>query len=270
MSHSDPRIIFDHVNKVFDTESGPLQVVDDVSFHVNEGQFIALVGPSGCGKTTMLNMVAGFMEPSSGSVTLDGEPIRGPSADRGMMFQDYGVFPWLSVEDNIAFGLKLKANRVNANRRREIVEHYLELMGLSGFRKAYPKTLSGGMRQRLALARAYAVEPDFLLMDEPFGALDAQTRTSMQDLLLDVIGEVHKTVMLITHSVEEALYLASDILVISARPSRIRRLVEVPFGYPRTTELRDSAEFSELRGEVREMVMREYAAQQDLARSNRG
>lgn len=269
MSNGNERIVFDHVSKVFDTENGPLQVVDDVSFGVSDGEFVALVGPSGCGKTTMLNMVAGFMHPSDGTVTLDGEPIVGPSADRGMMFQDYGVFPWLSVEDNIAFGLKLKANRVAAERRRQIVDHYVELMGLGDFRKAYPKTLSGGMRQRLALARAYAVEPDFLLMDEPFGALDAQTRTSMQDLLLGVMGEVKKTVMLITHSVEEALYLASKILVISARPSRIRRVIDVPFGYPRTEALRDSSEFSELRGEVREMVMREYAAQEDQARSNR-
>ncbi|MBA1146478.1 ABC transporter ATP-binding protein [Ectothiorhodospiraceae bacterium WFHF3C12] len=269
MSNGNERIVFDHVSKVFDTENGPLQVVDDVSFGVSDGEFVALVGPSGCGKTTMLNMVAGFMHPSDGTVTLDGEPIVGPSADRGMMFQDYGVFPWLSVEDNIAFGLKLKANRVAAERRRQIVDHYVELMGLGDFRKAFPKTLSGGMRQRLALARAYAVEPDFLLMDEPFGALDAQTRTSMQDLLLGVMGEVKKTVMLITHSVEEALYLASKILVISARPSRIRRVIDVPFGYPRTEALRDSSEFSELRGEVREMVMREYAAQEDQARSNR-
>lgn len=267
MSDSSERIIFDHVSKVFDTENGPLQVVDDVSFGVSDGEFVALVGPSGCGKTTMLNMMAGFMEPSSGSVTLDGQPIRGPGAERGMMFQDYGVFPWLSVEENIAFGLKLKANRVPAERRRRIVDHYLELMALSEFRKAYPKTLSGGMRQRLALARAYAVEPDFLLMDEPFGALDAQTRTSMQDLLLSIMGEVRKTVMLITHSVEEALYLASKILVISARPSRIRQVIEVPFGYPRSADLRDSAEFGELRAHVREMVMREYAAQEDQARS---
>ncbi len=268
MGTDNARIVFNGVSKVFDTDSGPLQVVDDVSFSVHDRDFIALIGPSGCGKTTMLNMVAGFMSPTSGSVTLDGEPIEGPSAERGMMFQDYGVFPWLSVEDNIAFGLKLKANRVSEARRREIVDHYLDLMGLSDFRKAYPKTLSGGMRQRLALARAYAVDSQFLLMDEPFGALDAQTRTAMQDLLLGVMGEVRKTVMLITHSVEEALYLSSKILVISARPSRIRRVLEVPFGFPRTADLRDSTEFGELRAEVRHMVMREYAAQESQTRSS--
>ncbi|MDN3516478.1 ABC transporter ATP-binding protein [Aquisalimonas lutea] len=267
MTSSDTRIVFDGVSKTFDTDNGPLTVVDDVSFSVGDGDFISLVGPSGCGKTTMLNMVAGFMQPSAGTVTLDGEPIRGPGAERGMMFQDYGVFPWLSVEDNIAFGLKLKANRVSAAERRRTVDHFMELMGLAEFRKAYPKTLSGGMRQRLALARAYAVNPQFLLMDEPFGALDAQTRTAMQDLLLNVMGEVRKTVMLITHSVEEALYLSSRMLVISARPSRIRRVIEVPFPFPRTEALRDAPEFAELRSEVRDMVMREYAAQEDQARS---
>lgn len=267
MTSGDTRIVFDSVSKAFDTDNGPLTVVDDVSFSVSDGDFVSLVGPSGCGKTTMLNMVAGFMQPSSGTVTLDGEPIRGPGAEHGMMFQDYGVFPWLSVEDNIAFGLKLKANRVSAAERRRTVDHFMELMGLAEFRKSYPKTLSGGMRQRLALARAYAVNPQFLLMDEPFGALDAQTRTAMQDLLLSVMGEVRKTVMLITHSVEEALYLSSRMLVISARPSRIRRVIEVPFPFPRTEALRDAPEFAELRSEVRDIVMREYAAQEDQARA---
>src|SRR5699024_3315256 len=185
---------------------------------------------------------------------------------RGMMFQDYGVFPWLTVEDNIAFGLRLKANRVAPAERRDIVNHYLGLMGLEQFRRAYPKMLSGGMRQRLALARAYAVNPKVLLMDEPFGALDAQTRSAMHDLLLDVLQTHAKTVMLITHSVDEALYLASRILVISARPSRIRRVVEVPFAYPRTTELQDTREFADARAEVRELVMREYALQEKQAR----
>ncbi|MDR9414555.1 MAG: ABC transporter ATP-binding protein [Spiribacter sp.] len=266
MTEHNERIVFNNVSKVFDTENGPLQVAEEVSFTVNDGEFVSLVGPSGCGKTTMLNMVAGFMQPSSGEVLLDGQPIDGPGSERGMMFQDYGVFPWLSVEDNIAFGLRLKANRVSDEKRREVVDHFIDLMGLSEFRKAYPKTLSGGMRQRLALARSYAVNPEFLLMDEPFGALDAQTRTAMQDLLLSVMGEVRKTVMLITHSVEEALYLSSRILVISARPSRIRRIIEVPFGFPRTGDLRDSQEFSDLRGEVRDLVMQEYAAQESQAR----
>lgn len=263
---SNPRIAFEHVEKSFKTDAGPLSVVEDMSFQVDDAEFVALVGPSGCGKTTMLNMIAGFIEPSGGTVTIDGRPVAGPGPERGMMFQDYGVFPWLTVEDNIAFGLRLKANRVPTAKRREIVSHYLELMGLEDFRRAYPKMLSGGMRQRLALARAYAVNPEFLLMDEPFGALDAQTRTAMHGLLLEVLQKHAKTVMLITHSVDEAHYLASRILVISARPSRIRRIVEVPFPYPRTTDLQDTPAFAEVRAEVRELVMREYAAQEKQTR----
>ena len=177
------------------------------------------------------------------------------------MFQEYGVFPWLSVRDNIAFGLKLAANRVGAAERTAIVERYMGLMGLGDFADAWPKTLSGGMRQRLALARAYAVRPQFLLMDEPFGALDAQTRSAMQDLLLEVLQAEHKTVMLITHSVEEAIYLSTRIVVMSARPTRIREIVDVPFEYPRDESLHETRVFNELRSHIRELVMREYAAQ---------
>ena len=160
----------------FPTEGGMLDVVSDMSFSINQGDFIALVGPSGCGKTTLMNMAAGFVRPTSGRVTLDDHDIEGPGPDRGVMFQEYGVFPWLTVEQNIAFGLELKANsgKVSADERRAIVERYLKLMGLSDFRKAYPKTLSGGMRQRLALVRTYAVHPEFVLMDEPFGAARAR------------------------------------------------------------------------------------------------
>ncbi|WP_035657028.1 ABC transporter ATP-binding protein, partial [Bradyrhizobium sp. STM 3809] len=176
------RARFDHVSLGYDTPRGRLTVIDDVSYDIDEGEFVAVIGPSGCGKTTMLNMLAGFQAPSSGGVLFDGVPVTGPGPERGVIFQDYGVFPWLTVRDNIAFGLRLKANRVPAAERDEICAHYLALMGLSEFADAYPKHLSGGMRQRLAIARAYAVRPRFLLMDEPFGALDAQTRIHMQSL----------------------------------------------------------------------------------------
>ena len=256
------RIIFNDISMQFVTPHGPLEVVQHVSFAIRQGEFVTLVGPSGCGKTTMMNMAAGFLQPTRGSVTLDGNPIAGPGPDRGVMFQDYGVFPWLSVEENVAFGLKLAANRKPAPERAAIVEHYLRRMGLWDFRKAYPKTLSGGMRQRVALARAYAVTPQFLLMDEPFGALDAQTRSAMHDLLLDVLHAEGKTVMLITHSVEEAIYLSSKVVVISARPARIRDLIEVPFAYPRQHAVQDTQEFSALRARIHDLVMREYAAQE--------
>ena len=255
------RISFDHVSVEFPSSRGPLRVVDDVSFTVADREFVSIIGPSGCGKTTMMNIVAGFVQPNSGSVLLDGKPITGPGPERGVIFQEYGVFPWLSVQDNIAFGLTLAANRTGAAQRRQICERYMRLMGLSDFAHAYPKTLSGGMRQRLAIARAYAVSPQFLLMDEPFGALDAQTRSAMQDLLLQVLAAERKTVMLITHSVEEAIYLSSKIVVVTARPARIREVIQVPFAYPRESGLHESAEFAALRAHVRDLVMQEYAAQ---------
>jgi NitT/TauT family transport system ATP-binding protein len=168
------------------------------------------------------------------------------------------------VRDNIAFGLKLRANRISEAKRTEICDRYMRLMGLTDFADAYPKTLSGGMRQRLALARAYAVKPQFLLMDEPFGALDAQTRSSMQDLLLEVLQVEGKTVMLITHSVEEAIYLSHRIIVMTARPTKIREIIEVPFPHPRTESLHENPQFGQLRSRVRDLVMQEYAVQTRL------
>ncbi|HWC46491.1 MAG TPA: ABC transporter ATP-binding protein, partial [Casimicrobiaceae bacterium] len=218
----------------FPSKRGRLRVVDDVSYTIDDGDFVAVIGPSGCGKTTMMNMVAGFVHPTSGRVLLDGKPIQGPGPDRGVMFQEYGVFPWLTVKQNIAFGLTLGANRADAHERNEICARYMKLMGLTDFADAWPKMLSGGMRQRLALARAYAVRPQFLLMDEPFGALDAQTRTAMQDLLLEVLATEGKTVLLVTHSVDEAIYLSSRIVVVTARPARVRTVIDVPFAYPRS------------------------------------
>jgi NitT/TauT family transport system ATP-binding protein len=267
MQEPRERIRFQNVSMQFPTAGGTLDVVSDMSFSINQGEFVALVGPSGCGKTTLMNMAAGFVKPTSGTVTLDGREIGGPGPDRGVMFQEYGVFPWPTVEQNIAFGLELKANKVSAAERSAIVERYLKLMGLADFRKAFPKTLSGGMRQRLALARAYAVHPEFVLMDEPFGALDAQTRSAMHDLLLEILHAEGKTVMLITHSVEEAVYLASKVLVISARPSRIREVIDIPFPYPRERALQETPEFNALRARIHGSVMREYAAQEAQARS---
>ena len=256
------RAQFDRVSLTFDTPKGKLTVVDDVTYGINSGDFIAVIGPSGCGKTTMMNMLAGFQKPTTGEVLFDGSPVNGPGPERGVIFQEYGVFPWLTVKENIAFGLRLKANHVALSERNQICEHYLALMGLTDFANSYPKHLSGGMRQRLAIARAYAVKPQFLLMDEPFGALDAQTRVNMQNLLLDVLAAERKTVMLITHSVEEAIYLASRIVVVTARPARIKEIIDVPFAYPRDETLWERAEFVELRSHVRQLVMSEYHAQQ--------
>jgi NitT/TauT family transport system ATP-binding protein len=258
------RIVLDKVCKEFATPGGTLPAVKEVSLTVEDGEFISIIGPSGCGKTTILNLIAGLLLPTSGTLLLDGKPITGPGADRGVIFQDYGVFPWLTVKDNIAFGLTLCANRAPKADRDRVAKRYIDLMGLTGFENAYPKTLSGGMKQRVALARAYAIKSDILLMDEPFGALDAQARSAMQNLLLEALRSEGKTVVLVTHSVEEALYLSKRVVVVTARPACIRTIIEVPFEHPRHEELHRSQRFSELRHELREVVMREYATQARL------
>ncbi|MBG9387555.1 ABC transporter ATP-binding protein [Caenimonas sp. DR4.4] len=255
------RIRFDQVSVDFPTDHGPMRVLDKVSFDIRQGEFVSIIGPSGCGKTTMMNIVGGFVQPTQGQVLLDGKPVSAPGPDRGVIFQEYGVFPWLTVRQNIEFGLKLASSRVGAQERAEITQRYMGLMGLTDFANHFPKHLSGGMRQRLAIARAYAVRPQFLLMDEPFGALDAQTRSAMQDLLLQVLEREGKTVMLITHSVEEAIYLSSRIVVVTARPARIRTIIDVPFGYPRAENVHEDPRFAELRAHIRELVMQEYEAQ---------
>ena len=255
------RVRFQDVAVAFPTAQGPMRVLDGVSLDIRQGDFVSIIGPSGCGKTTLMNLLGGFLQPISGQVLLDGQPVRGPGPDRGVIFQEYGVFPWLTVRQNIAFGLRLAGNKVPKAQHAAIVERYMGLMGLKDFADHHPKHLSGGMRQRLALARAYAVKPEFLLMDEPFGALDAQTRSAMQDLLLEVLQTEGKTVMLITHSVEEAIYLSSRIVVVTARPARIRTVIDVPFGYPRTENVHEDPRFGALRSQIRELVMQEYAAQ---------
>jgi NitT/TauT family transport system ATP-binding protein len=255
------RLHFEDVGVDFPTAAGPMRVVDGIDLEVRQGEFVSIIGPSGCGKTTLLNIVGGFVKPTRGRVLLDHEPVKGPGPDRGVIFQEYGVFPWLTVRGNIEFGLGLRANSRHAGQRAEIVERYLALMGLKDFANHHPKHLSGGMRQRLALARAYAVQPEFLLMDEPFGALDAQTRTAMQDLLLQVLASEGKTVLLVTHSVDEAIYLSSRIVVVTARPARVRTIIDVPFSYPRQESVHEDYRFAELRARIRALVMEEYEAQ---------
>jgi NitT/TauT family transport system ATP-binding protein len=255
------RLQFEGVGVDFPTAAGPMRVVDGIDLEIRQGEFVSIIGPSGCGKTTLMNIVGGFVTPTRGRVLLDHEPVRGPGPDRGVIFQEYGIFPWLTVRGNIEFGLRLRANSRHAGRRAEIVQRYLALMGLADFADHYPKHLSGGMRQRLALARAYAVQPEFLLMDEPFGALDAQTRSAMQDLLLHVLATEGKTVLLITHSVDEAIYLSSRIVVVTARPARVRTIIDVPFAYPRQEAIHEDHRFAALRAQIRTLVMEEYEAQ---------
>ena len=264
------RLRFEDVAVDFPTANGPMRAVDGIDLEIRQGEFVSIIGPSGCGKTTLLNMVGGFVKPTRGRVLLDDATIDGPGPDRGVIFQEYGVFPWLTVRGNIEFGLRLAAARVSGAQRTEIVDRYMALMGLADFADHFPKHLSGGMRQRLALARAYAVKPEFLLMDEPFGALDAQTRTAMQDLLLQVLATEDKTVILITHSVDEAIYLSSRIVVVTARPARVRTVIDVPFGYPRDEAVHEDPRFALLRAHIRTLVMKEYEAQARQAKPAAG
>ncbi|KQT90685.1 ATP-binding protein [Marmoricola sp. Leaf446] len=248
------RIRFDDVHLGFGRGRQRLEVLDGVGFTVGAGEFVSVLGPSGCGKSTLLNLAAGFLRPDAGAVAVDGEEVRGLDARRGVVFQQYAIFPWLTVEKNIAFGLTLRANRRPTAEVREVVARYVRLMGLEGFEKALPKTLSGGMRQRVALARAYATDPDVMLLDEPFAALDAQTREYMQELLHDTSRQDRRAAMLITHSVEEAIFLSRRIVVLTNRPTRVHEVVDVDVAWPRTPQSRHTPEFVELRQHLEEVM----------------
>lgn len=245
---SKPQIHFDNVSTVFEINGEPFTAVDEVSLTIGDNEFVTVVGPSGCGKSTMMNMAAGLLEPSSGQVTIDGEVVTKPGPDRGVIFQQYALFPWLTVRQNVEFGLALQ--KVSKAERRRIVDKQLELTNLTSFADALPKNLSGGMKQRCAIARAYAVNPKTLLMDEPFGALDALSRVHMQGQLLDTWAKEKRTVMFITHDVDEAVYLANRVIVMAARPGRIHKIIDIDLPHPRPEDIRTTPEFSELRNEV--------------------
>lgn len=249
------KLSIENVGKIFSTKNGDVMALDQTSFSVAEGEFVTILGPSGCGKSTILRVVAGLEEPTSGKVFLDGKAIKGPGPDRGMVFQSYTLYPWLTVEDNISFGLQLKGMSKQACK--EIAGHYLELIGLQGFEKHYPIQLSGGMKQRVAIARALANDPKILLMDEPFGALDAQTRAIMQEILLKVWEESRKTILFITHDVEEAIFLGDSIYVMTARPGRLKKNIKVPLPRPRDYHHKSSAEFLDLKQELLELIREE-------------
>ena len=218
-------IVFDHVGKVFPRGGSMIKALDDINLTIGEREFVAVVGPSGCGKTTLLRMVAGLEMPSSGAVRVGGKVVRKPGPDRAVVFQQFALFPWKTVRENIAFGLKCKG--VDRRKRDDIALKYLELMSMAGTEDSYPHQLSGGMQQRVAIARSYAIEPEVLLMDEPFGALDAQTRTVMQEELMRVTRVNPRTVLFITHSVEEALFLADRVIVLSRGPGSVAEIIPV-------------------------------------------
>lgn len=227
-----------------------LRVFDDITFTVGDGEFVSVIGASGCGKTTVLNLAAGLDTPSGGSIFVDGRSVKGPGLDRGIVFQEFALFPWLTVSENIAFGLK--SMRVPAAQRRQKVEHIVELVGLKNFADYYPNRLSGGMRQRVGLGRALAINPSVLLMDEPFGALDSVTREAMQNALAEIWIETRKTVLFITHDIREAVFLSDRVLVLAGRPSQIVLDLQIDLPRPRG---RHEANFQE-KEEILEMVLR--------------
>ena len=219
----------EHVGMVFARDGKTTEVLNDIDLEVREGEFVCLVGPSGCGKSTLLNVMGGFLSPTSGQVRIDGQVVRGPDPRRIFVFQERGVFPWLTVEGNIGFGL-FKLSRAEREQR---IKHYVNMVGLQGFEEAYPSELSGGMKQRLEVARAFAVNPDMLYLDEPFGALDSITRLVMRGELLRIWEAERKTVIFVTHDIDEAVQLADRVVVLSARPASIQEIVNIDIAHPR-------------------------------------
>lgn len=236
------------IEKVYSSKKGEYHALEGVDFEVLDNDFVCIVGPSGCGKSTLLRMIAGLDFPTGGVLMIDNREIAGPGADRGMVFQTYTLFPWMTVAENIGYGLRLK--RMEKEESEKIIQKYLKAIGLEQFRDAYPKELSGGMKQRVAIARALANSPEVLLMDEPFGALDPQTKSQMQ-LLLREIWQVEKpTVIFVTHDIDEAVFLANKICIMSANPGKIIKEQPVHLPYERMLELKDTPEFFELRKKV--------------------
>lgn len=223
---------------------GKVIALENIKFDVYENEIVSIIGPSGCGKTTLLFLIAGLLEPTSGEILLDGTKVDGPSANRSVVFQEDAVFPWLTVSKNLEYGLKLK--RILPKERKKIVSHYIKLVGLSGFEDAYPKELSGGMKKRVDIGRCFAINPSVLLMDEPFGSLDVMTKERMQMELLRIWKAERKTVCFVTHDIEEALFISQRIIVLSSRPGKLRRILKVPFGVDRELSLKVSNDFRKL------------------------
>ena len=223
----------------------PVTALQNFSVAVDEGEFVSIVGPSGCGKSTFLNVLLGLIPPNSGEMAINGRRVTGPGQDRAMVFQEFGLLPWRSVLGNVELGLELQG--ASASQRRPICQRFIEMVGLTGFESHYPHELSGGMKQRVGIARALASDPEVLLMDEPFAALDAQTRDLMQAELLRIWDEAKKTVLFVTHQIEEAVYLSDRVIVMTKRPGRTKKIVDIPLSRPRDYEMRVTQEFNDLR-----------------------
>jgi NitT/TauT family transport system ATP-binding protein len=253
-------IKIEHLTKVFDSNGKSVNAIEDLNLEINEGQFVSLLGPSGCGKTTILRLIAGLETPSKGVIFERGKKVEGPGSDRGMVFQEFALFPWRTVIKNIEFGLEIKG--ISKEERRRIAEEYVDLVNLEGFEDVHPNELSGGMKQRVGIARALANEPDVLLMDEPFGSLDAQTRNIMQRELLRIWEKTSKTVIFVTHSVDEALFLSDRVIVLTARPGSVKKEFKIDMPRPRDRAGKDFAKIRhEILGEVEEEVTKAIASE---------
>jgi ABC-type nitrate/sulfonate/bicarbonate transport system ATPase subunit len=248
------KLVIDNVSRIFPAVRGgtPTRALEPTNLSVADNDFVTILGPSGCGKSTLLRMVAGLDTPTTGRILLDGKAITGPGADRGMVFQSYTLFPWLTVSENISFGLRERG--ISQRQRNDIAQQWLEKVGLTSFANHFPKQLSGGMQQRTAIARALANDPKILLLDEPFGALDNQTRALMQELLLGIWERERKTVIFVTHDIEEAVFLASRVVVMSARPGRIKADLAVDLPHPRHYTVKTSPAFSDLKARLTEEI----------------
>ena len=254
----DAGIVFRNITKRYGTDSSAALAVKGISFEVPRGTLTTILGPSGCGKSTLLRIVAGLDHATSGRVLLDGVPVEGPGADRGMVFQSYTLFPWLTIEQNIRFGLRERGMLESAQKER--AAYFIAKVGLRGFEQHFPKQLSGGMQQRTAIARALANDPKILLMDEPFGALDNQTRVLMQELLLGIWEAERKTVLFVTHDIDEAIFMANRVAVFSARPGRIKTELAVDLPHPRHYTIKTSPEFMDLKARLTEEIRAESMA----------
>ena len=250
------KLVVQSLNKIFINSSGQeIRALQDISFSMKEKEFSVVVGPSGCGKSTLLNIIGGLETATSGRITVDGREVSGPGADRGMVFQGYSLFPWLSVRENIQFGLRVK--KMPKAQQKEKADQFIELVGLTDFADALPKTLSGGMKQRVAIARTLANEPSLLLMDEPFGALDAQTRIIMQEMLVDIRRKMDTTILFITHDIDEALLLGDNIYIMSRRPGCIREKMTIEYEGKRDHNVLVRPEFIERKMRIMEMLLQD-------------
>lgn len=246
------KILAEHIDKVYVSGKKQTVAIEDASIDIQDNDFVCIVGPSGCGKSTLLRMLAGLDFPTAGKIIVNDRTVTGPGPDRGMVFQTYTLFPWMTVENNIKFGLKIK--KMPKDKQQEIADRYLDIIGLKKFAKSYPKELSGGMKQRVAIARALANQPEVLLMDEPFGALDPHTKSMMQLLMREIWEKEHPTVVFITHDIDEAVFLANKIYVMSARPGKIIKEVNVYLPHKRDLELKDSPEFIKIRKSINDLL----------------